>query len=137
MRVKKEKVHKLRTDRDGLGECLHAALRKCCDSKVTSLLWNVIGLLDEKVWEMYLDHVWVRLQVAEKTGTDFSHVLKEASLSFEDEVYRRPAERRQINNQHLSVLALTFELMATEDWEGYVAFLEADVVGVLEAVAVK
>ena len=117
----REKTNSLEVDRECLGECLHAALRKCCDSKPTTLLWNVVGLLDEKVWELYLDHIWVALQVADKTGVKLAEALKEASLSFEDAVSGQ--KRRDFPSHHFYVFVGTLELLSAEDWQGYAAFL--------------
>jgi len=44
-----------------LGMTLHTALRKCCDSKATSLLYNIITCDDVAVndaWMAFLNNLW-------------------------------------------------------------------------------
>jgi hypothetical protein len=48
--------------RDSLGEALHVALRKCCDSAATSAAWNAVYLMPGAVWAEYLDFVWAEMK---------------------------------------------------------------------------
>lgn len=54
--------------RAGLGESLHTALRKCCDSEATSEAYETIDDLDDKIWNEYLD--FVHSQVKDKECDD-------------------------------------------------------------------
>ena len=66
----KHKNELITVDRESLGEYLHAALRKCCDSDPAHLLHSVITLCD-KAWADYLDLVWEELEGATKDDMHF------------------------------------------------------------------
>jgi hypothetical protein len=113
---------KLLIDKEYLSEALHVALRKACDSKPTSLMWNLIYLADGEEWELYLDHVYVQLIVACTKDEPLPLALKAASLSFSNALH---ASRRtqKINHHVVTCWDITFEMMSTADWEGYAAYL--------------
>jgi hypothetical protein len=48
--------------RENLGEALHVALRKCCDSKATSAAYNCISLMPGSVWGKFLDGLYGRFK---------------------------------------------------------------------------
>lgn len=94
------KAGKLAVDRESLGEALHTALRKCCDSHPTSLVWNLVYIMDNDVWGEYLEHVFFELEVAkrQKGSVEWWKVLKLASLRFRkalEESCLHPAEQGQ------------------------------------------
>lgn len=66
--TKEKKRKALGLTRDDVPECMHTALRKCCDSTPTSLLWNLIYVMDEGMLHKYWDAVFLALKIAE--GTD-------------------------------------------------------------------
>jgi len=120
----KPKVKPLAIDKEDLGEALHVALRKACDSTPTSLLWNLIYKIDAGVWEAYLDHVWLKLQVASQTSGDYWSVLKHASIEFDDIVHTiRSRDREKIDYNSVHLLDITFGLMTDDDWHGYASYL--------------
>lgn len=98
-------------DRDSLWYTLHVALRKGCDSRPTSLVWNLghvegmSGAIDdyvEKVWEHLATSTkpqianWLQVSVAESLG-------------------------RGQSPSH-STLRIAFEMFDENDWEGMASF---------------
>ena len=70
---------KLLATRDSLAECLHTALRKLCDSTITSLLWNIIASYrseaEFEVWDKYLDNVWNLLKLVDHVTITYEQEL--------------------------------------------------------------
>ena len=128
MPEKKAKKQKLTVGREELGEALHTALRKCCDSHPTSLLWNLLYLIDEGVWDLYLDCVWIGLQVegGRKDGDPcLWKALKEASLKFGGlrGYAGEHGERGRLDWNSVHCLDITFGMLDEQDWQGFSAFL--------------
>jgi hypothetical protein len=116
------KTQKL-VSKDSIGEALHCALRKCCNSTPTSLLWNLFRFIDNGVWEKYLDIVYLNLIVEEKAGTKRKdwEVLKETSLAF-----RKTLEEKRdgkIEWSAVQCLYIVFGMLDDGDWKGYASFL--------------
>ena len=74
----------LAISRDDLGPYLHTALRKTCDSKPTSLLYNVIHLCPDDDWSGFLDRLWEGLNDHPQAhpGGDLLTVLRIAAADF-------------------------------------------------------
>jgi hypothetical protein len=108
--------------KDDLPECLHVALRKGCDSTPTSILWNLIYIMEPGMWSMYLDHVWSKLKIAEATGQEYWEALKEVSLGFEHEVYRN--REPKLEGHSLTLMDITFHDFDDNDWKGYACYIE-------------
>lgn len=121
----KTKVKKLTVDREDLAEALHVALRKCCDSTPTTLLWIIIHKLDTGVWCAYLDHVWTELQFAVRNGDEnFTEVVKKASMGFEQSISaNRNVDRHKIDWYSVSLLDICFDMMNENDWVGYTEYI--------------
>lgn len=111
-------------DRENLPEALHVALRKLCDSTPTIILWNLIHKLDEGTWGLYLDHVWLELQLAMAASKEtlLWACLKRASLEFEDTVRRKRLDK--LDFYGLRIMDSVFELFSDGDWQGYAGYLE-------------
>lgn len=112
----------LHLERDDIPEALHVALRKLCDSTPTSILWNLIYIMDQGIWGKYLDYVYTKIKIAEGTGQEYWLALKEASLGFENEMYRR--REPKIEGHSLCLMNICFEQFEEFDWKGYAGFIE-------------
>lgn len=112
--------NKLAVTREDLAEALHTALRKCCDSRPTTLLWNMIYVIDGGVWQLYLDHVWSSLSVLVDRGETAKVILKSASLKFRASVDRR---NDKIEGHSVTLLDLLFRDFSENDWAGYAEYL--------------
>ena len=99
------------------GMAFHTALRKVCDSDMTSIAYNAITLIDDRDWENYIKF----LQVCNSTVHCFSpktavaKQIKEWSLSW--------------GKNHLGmsptaiILAISFKYFTDEDWDGYCSYI--------------
>jgi len=104
------KNKKLKIERDQLGECIHTALRKCCDSTPTTIAWNLIGLKAfDSVWKEYIDLAWEELKRCNSNNAWGG--LKRAS------------EKIAYGNYCRSSLRETFKLFSENDWNGMASFL--------------
>lgn len=108
---------KLVATREDLAESLHTAMRKLCDSTVTSLAWNLINSytngnneFGRDVWSEYLDFVWEGLPYVSDTIT-YMQVLKCAG------------ERIPYTSYEGNSLRLTFALFTEEDFNNMGGFL--------------
>ncbi len=109
MPASKAKTKKLNIDRDVLGECLHTALRKLCDSPATSAAWNLIYLADD-AWKHYLDLAAKNLKGM--TADDAWHGLRKA------------AEEMEYHGKHgYAALYCIFKCFDENDWEGFSGYL--------------
>ena len=70
--------------KESLGEILHVALRKGCDSKATSLTYNVISAMPNSIWREFLDVVWLGLKVQKVNEKNAGQCLKKAALDYDD-----------------------------------------------------
>jgi len=112
--IKKAKLKMVRTRKDGLGEALHSALRKCCDSHPTTIAWNVINMSEcNEAWDAYLAEVEKRLKSKKVTTENAWEVLK--VLYNEAIPYGKHAN---------AILRTAFKMFSDEDWKGMATFLE-------------
>lgn len=96
-----------------IGCSLHTALRKACDSTVTSLAWNYLNFADD-AWSTYLKLVkpdWERV----KTRTEALELLKESAEDLPN---------LKTVTSELMTLHLIFKLFDEKDWEGFATYLE-------------
>lgn len=96
-------------ERDILGEYIHTAMRKICDSDASSLAYNVIHLCKEG-WTAYLDLVWDELRSKKPLW----------------QCARDAARHLDYGSAERNALRLSFALMNQADWESAVSFLEDD-----------
>lgn len=92
-----------------LGECLHTALRKACDSHATSLAWNLVYLIPDARWDRYLDFIHEAMKSTSPENR--LEMLKKRSLEL-------PSE-----DNAFVCLRLTFEMFDGKDWKGYGVYL--------------
>jgi hypothetical protein len=100
-----------------LGEALHTALRKCCDSKPTSLLYNVVSLCnnpdnDKNGWHGYLRHAFPLLATA-TTHEQGIAALKQAAILL---------DRKGPWSSESNALVLSMSLLDDTDWSGMLAY---------------
>jgi len=103
---------------DNIGERLHTALRKCCDSDPTSIAYNAIHLMDENdsAWVNYLQ--W--LKTCNSTLHSFApkrtvvNKIKEWSLKWKPHWFRNPLG---------NILSCSFNLFTEEDWKAYCSYI--------------
>jgi hypothetical protein len=122
-----------KTEMDGSYACeaMHTALRKCCDSKITSAVYNIIRLID--VAPVRFD-AWRMLGalVAKKVNQGHtpldalrtSHAELEASFyavvrQAHDKAERVPTEA----HSSLYALSCAMACFKKEDWQGMAAYL--------------
>lgn len=109
-----KKKNLLTVDRENLGEALHTALRKYCDSDPTSIAWNVIHLLKPKVWAEYLETVWKRLDGVKFTDeAAITTAVREASIK----------DWRIVGDYAGVSLQCAFKCFNASDWHAYAAML--------------
>lgn len=94
-----------------LGYCLHSALRKCCDSEPTSILWNIVHFLPEGVWNQYL--VFILPHINTVTRPKRWVALKKHSLEWEF-----------MGEPPKAAMHCTFKLFTDDDWQGYATFID-------------
>jgi len=105
------KNKKLKIEKECLGECLHTALRKGCDSSPTTIAWNLINIeAFNSVWHEYLELAWKQLKTCNTQNCWIG--LKKA------------AEQIEYGTCPRSALRQTFELFDENDWKGMACFLE-------------
>lgn len=126
---------------------MHTALRKCCDSKITSAAYNVIHLLCEmdfkphkfSPWRMYGTLVAERLKAPPSNPglpkglklTRGASICKRAVADLDDRfvaVLREAKEKREVipDNCRSALYALlcVLECFDDKDWIGMAAYLE-------------
>lgn len=94
----------------GTGPAMHSALRKVCDSKITSAAWNAISLSDHG-WEDFLLHVTPRF-TQDLSHDEVVEIVRDSLLDFD---YVGDSER--------SLLYCLFYLFEENDWYGMTAYL--------------
>ena len=135
----------MKISRDTLGESLHVALRKACDSKPTSLLYNIVSALPSSIWGEFLDVVWQGLRIQKFTAKTAPAALKKAALDYDGFKFTLPErsnlskitktlpesetagrtddEIRSERDQWRRMLKLSLELLDDDDWAGFAAYL--------------
>jgi len=115
-----------------LGEALHTALRKCCDSRPTSIAYNLIHEIDSVVWHDYLDYLRDKLKgVKFKDKQHLAIVMAGHTVLYFDDEWRKrlgdkkndSAYRKKFTNGITLSLKCAFELFSEEDYRGYCAYL--------------
>lgn len=98
-------------DKSAIGAALHTALRKCCDSDATSLLYNVVGLRD-KGWLDYCHLALVEIEKEDpKDLVGYSRCLWMA------------ADHLEWGDRERAALKLSMAHLDQQDWEGMAAYL--------------
>lgn len=105
---------------NSIGEPLHAALRKCCDSIPTSAAWNAIHILGG-AWKWYLDGLLPKLKEAKIPA----EVVIAARDTANEYSARSKNERKIPKDIHteVMVLCLIFKMFDLGDWHGFVSFI--------------
>ena|SRR5271170_3745045 len=130
MMAKKKKEAKEAIEGNDACMLMHTALRKCCDSKITSSVYNMVHLVDVKPdkfnpWGFYGRLVADRLN----KGEEPEGALKAAHTELEDKFLDfwcepskegdKPAHART----WLYALSCAMHCFSKRDWEGMAAFL--------------
>ncbi len=111
---------------------IHTALRKCCDSTPTSLLWNLIHAFDgraDDAWHFYGELVAHHIADGRSAVDAMKNaaVTLGASARFDvPEGFRdRHAGLRSSTEGAcaLTAIRLTFELFSEQDWDGAAGYL--------------
>jgi len=131
---------KAKTDKpeamEGNDACMlmHTALRKCCDSKITSSVYNLIHLIDLKPekydpWRMLGQLVADRLS----KGEDPTLALKAAHAELEDKFLDLWCDDKQKGanlpddaRTWLYALSCAMHCFGARDWEGMASFLSEE-----------
>lgn len=119
---KKKHVWRAYVEPVDLAAPLHTALRKCCDSKPTSALWNLIYVCDDG-WGWYLEQFHKRLKKAETEEGVIRAAKKAATCTdlstAEGEYEVVPDGMRHEVYGLLCVMAMFDE----HDWAGFISFI--------------
>jgi hypothetical protein len=100
------------------GMNLHAALRKCCDSKPTSAVWNIIYALHRDIW-----HSFCKAMVGAKTGRD---LLRRFEAWDQKEAWdvENTLPKDGTNDRNIAVaFRCMLKCFDVGDWEGFAAFI--------------
>jgi len=72
---------------------LIAGLKQLCESKPTSLAWNIITLFNNDprldVWDKYLDNVWGLLKSVDHDSFTYEQALLIAATQIENGIYEQ------------------------------------------------
>ena len=110
---------RLLATRESLSECVHTALRKLCDSKQSSLLWNIIALKcndfnrerEGDVWTNYLDNLWKLLKLVDNESFTTSEALVLAATEL------------GYGNYEVNIFSLAVECLSDQDLYGMAGYL--------------
>lgn len=119
----------MKIDTEIFSEAFHTALRKCCDSKPTSLMWQIIHTGDNEAWAAWCDHMKKVL-----VGKEFSDLAMVAATARKINADMNPwsvARKEDRHDTHdwigaLWVIKLAGEIMDEEDWKGACSLLIDD-----------
>lgn len=103
-------------------EALHTALRKCCDSPITSVAWNVIHMLGDSDWADYGRAVVERLH-GKTFATKREVVAELVKITEEHGPANAPGIYRWIMQPSRAALKCTLDLFSADDWLGFASFL--------------
>ena len=113
---------------------MHTALRKVCDSKITSSVYNMIHLIDVKperfdTWRLLGQLVADRLAKGEKPVEALRRAHRELENALHERVVaaRRGTEEAPSNaTTWLYALSCAMHCFSKEDWEGMASYLGDD-----------
>lgn len=104
----------------GFGTCFHTALRKLCDSKVTSLMYNIVWLCKSPVWASMCEMMEEEFQGKKfREREDFAKAAKH--FWTHDDLYSKlqtklDKEYKKMEASEFYSLQIAGELMELEDW---------------------
>jgi hypothetical protein len=111
---------------------MHTALRKLCDSKATSALWNAINIVSDETTTYF----FTKMQ-KELTGKEFED--KESAYKFiarlwmhmldashDDFEYNYEWKEQDFNMSEFHLLSCIGGCMSKDDWLGMCAYMEFD-----------
>src|SRR3989337_1359689 len=106
---------------EDLGNALHTALRKCCDSHPTTIAWNAIEAMPNSSWEIYLEGLLPLLEAAPKpmTAPQIGEIVSRYSKSDRWPWYKD-------RNRLMIILYQSFTLFDEDDWIGYISLADCD-----------
>jgi len=97
-----------------LGMHLHTNLRKFCDSRPTSLAYNLVHLDScNEAWYGYLDAVWAKLKESDKPACE---ILKECAHDEDGSL--------QWGDSARNALRIAFDCFDDGDWVGMAAYID-------------
>lgn len=109
-----------------VGYVLHTALRKCCDSRPTSLAWNVVSLVGP-AWTYYCQLVTKQLLAGEYPVQAASKAAIDLDGAFAARHEEGMEWLRQVDGPcQLQVLIFILEEFSDLDWECFVSYIDAD-----------
>lgn len=121
--------------------CLHTALRKCCDSRITTAAYNLVHLIcDSQLpeeydpWRLYGELVAIELnkphRVVARSKADIQSCAITAAKRLDDTFMGRRAAAREAGvtipsrcTTSLHALVSTLECFDAKDWKGFVGYL--------------
>ncbi len=107
---------------EDMGCNLHTALRKCCDSPITSAAWNIVHVMPQEAWRSFL-----AAMVGSKTGADLKirfHAWYEGTAQ---DVESSLSKADRHNDRSIAVtFRCILRVFDDDDWDGMAGFLEMD-----------
>lgn len=88
---------------EDLGQALHIGLRKWCSGNAASIAWNIVNLMDDLDWLVYVKEAKEWLEARPP-----ALALRRASETFD-----------WTGEPYLTILHLAFELFTDNDWERF------------------
>jgi hypothetical protein len=101
--------------REDISVLLHTALRKTCDSTVTSAAWNLMFLLDQETTEAFYDAIWKRLATI-RPEAKILEVRRCVRLGITKDL-------EYAGNHQRSLAWCVFKMFDEADWAGYCTYL--------------
>lgn len=117
-------------DRQDFGMLIHTALRKVCDSKITSIAYNLIHACDQE-WILFLDVLYDNLE--KHKAQNLVNAVREVVRKMQpiedlDPLCERPERElvKEIDKNLFTALVLTMNEFDLEDWERALAYREPE-----------
>jgi|GEM_PF-6825577 hypothetical protein len=105
---------------EDLGPCLHTALRKHCDSKATSIAWNLINISEKGGWwTQWLEHLRKALIKDRKNirvMKDFMLTIRNASINKSPDVGFDWLNFKGIEKHSSIAMSCALDLFDSDDW---------------------
>src|SRR4051794_14547151 len=97
LNTSKESTQTMRLDKQIVGESLHTALRKCCDSPITSAAWHLLYAMPRNVWADYIDQVFEGIIVQQEHPSQGMIASAVRRVSLEDfDPYKYDGDARSL-----------------------------------------
>jgi hypothetical protein len=101
--------------RENISELLHTALRKLCDSKITSAAWNMMYLLSPATTQEFYGTIWKRLEKVEREA-EYEEIVKQVRLAITKDF-------DYIGSNEKALVYCVFCCFDKKDWDSYCSYV--------------